>query len=623
MPPYTCLSGQHCFHSNGACCGCGLKQTDADVMPFLHNRHPRTQKARGVKALGLTATIVQSEQDVERALSHILPYAYGSGIFARPCPKTPRPGFVESRPVSNASDLLKVWCETQAADEEGEVLLMAKIPALFNACISPGLLTVGPGNDGATAGKDARTFPILNKVPQGMRALAIKSGVPKGQEPHVEVVYSHQGDEGTMVQVRSGPPMPAGASGTRWVPEKVTVSRVISPTDDLLAWEQLCKRATPGTVAYCPGASLGSHSGLHCIANNIPFLTEEAPEVGQVLEPTPAMEAPDITEMRRGIGAAIRQPLNHGAEARASIHAILYATHHAPALTGSAAFWLGYGAMLMYRYGLSAAMGEWRHRPEKLTQRDPTTAMSREQIYMMVLRPAKQSGWLQYERHLPNIARGYFVQAWGGAFGGPNWGRCAYSLFALQTALRKVCKLTTNSSPADIKRAHLALIASLNKALHQAHNGGWWLNKFGMTQSNLSAATEGRWEPLLEVAPNLYQVQRRSEKAKERTRNLVAAIRFGRRSEVRRKPFLAVGTVAPVETTSVSVPAGQKRWKATYRIKGGKSEHVSFFNLPEKARVKAGAEVDSTEKQTKEGYDLTIKFRGVSITGISYKTEVK
>src|SRR5439155_2578560 len=146
-----------------------------------------------------------------------------------------------------------------------------------------------------------------------------------------------------------------------------------------------------------------------------------------------------------------------------------------PALQGPAAWVVGYAAMVMYRYGLAAALGEWRHRPEKQQRQDITTGKLREQIYEVVVSPPKAGRWIHHERHLPYITQGYFTQQWGSAFGGANWGRCAYSLLALEASLKDVCKLSSTASPAAVEKAYGALLSSFNTAVHQAHNGGWWM----------------------------------------------------------------------------------------------------------------------------------------------------
>ena len=80
--------------------------------------------------------------------------------FARPCPLIPRHGFVDSRPVKNKADIKKLFDEIKAQDPDGEMILGPYFDKVdYNAVlVNSGMLSIGPNNDGATAGKSSISF---------------------------------------------------------------------------------------------------------------------------------------------------------------------------------------------------------------------------------------------------------------------------------------------------------------------------------------------------------------------------------------------------------------------------------------------------------------------------------
>ena len=123
---------------------------------------PRTQKARGIFLLAgmdsgwlsQKASLITNESQVGT-----VPWS-DSAMFARPCPVRPRHGFVESRLVHNRAQLLGVWKEATQEDPEAEVILMPFLKAKGNAVVTAKMIAIGPGHDGATAGKNCLEIPI-------------------------------------------------------------------------------------------------------------------------------------------------------------------------------------------------------------------------------------------------------------------------------------------------------------------------------------------------------------------------------------------------------------------------------------------------------------------------------
>ena len=116
-------------------------------------------------------------------------------IFARPAPVNPAHGFVDSIVVDSANQQRELWDSVKEADGGGELILTPYCQSTSNMVITPNCLSVGPGHDGATDGKD----PLLLNYPSNSDnwwKLPEESGIlpDSGKEPYVEVVQSrHNG----------------------------------------------------------------------------------------------------------------------------------------------------------------------------------------------------------------------------------------------------------------------------------------------------------------------------------------------------------------------------------------------------------------------------------------------
>lgn len=222
--------------------------------------------------------------------------------FARPCPLTPRHGFVESRLVTTQWDLAGIVKETYSVDPQAEIIFMPKLSGAYSGVATPSLCTIGGGNDGATGG-----HKVLARIPTPIPDVIknwnyLTSGVPQFFDdpaclkPNEDVVYVEAvEDEGYMVavQARQGPRLDGF---TDYIPKAMTVERVFAlggDTEeevpiDLLAWEEQVRdmrKSGEAVVVWAKGSSLSSHYAVHCIQNKIPFLTGETPpNVGDKLE---------------------------------------------------------------------------------------------------------------------------------------------------------------------------------------------------------------------------------------------------------------------------------------------------------------------------------------------------
>jgi hypothetical protein len=120
---------------------------------------PQTQKAKGIQGLSrahgmLPAQVKFPPLDKINVLPYEMPNTLAFPLFARPCPKVPRHGFVESRLGKNQVELLQVFGEARSADPEAEVLTMPQLTGRYSGIATNVGVTWGLGHEGATAGKE-------------------------------------------------------------------------------------------------------------------------------------------------------------------------------------------------------------------------------------------------------------------------------------------------------------------------------------------------------------------------------------------------------------------------------------------------------------------------------------
>ena len=328
----------------------------------------RTQKARGVAAVNDIQYILPPWVQPE-PFRAILPYSFPNHfefpLFARPCPETPRHGFVESRECYSIEDLLKVFAETHNQDKNGEVLIMRRLNGRASAVATEGGVTWGVGHDGVTGGKGTQW---MIPCPAGWFTKTIHGWDQRFRTDIKGAAYAeiveHDG-EPRIVQLRDGP-MVAKVSGN-WVPHAdYTVTDLITPLvsdlDDLLAWETQCKKAKKGTAVVLQSGGLTSHAAVQAITHGLAVVTNnKACSVGDVLQP----EHDQPKKLRRRDFLYMR---NAGKKRvfvdRASAAPLAISTLHAMPLWGREPHLLRLrilGAMTMLRLLAASCIGEDRH----------------------------------------------------------------------------------------------------------------------------------------------------------------------------------------------------------------------------------------------------------------------
>ena len=486
----------------------------------------RTQKAKGLGELCLFPDGINMWPCSHISAiygANVWPHEFHTRLpaFARPCPTTPRHGFVESRPVRYLDDALRVISDTLAADPNGEVIFMDIIPATVSGIMTNGGMVIGPGNDGATSGHGSYTVPApigaarwkdLWRPQIGDMPWSIKN------TPYIEWV-SGERDRVEIVQSRDGPESPASDN---YIPEDFTVRNVLNAGGDLLEWEETVKILTgeEGTVVYHPGGSLASHYAVHCILHRIPVFVTKFPEEGRryVAE----CEIPMWTErdykhlahaISLGTGLRCANSRSQANMAVAAMHAGVLWTpkDHLIDL-------LGIGVVYAARYIAAACAGEGRHFWDSGPGRfDPTVDKSKS-TYNRYDKPYNHHGDCHYKAwvdkntpwrsHLGALLatpdrdtvyeqafdwpwdklRGMldaltrdFEADWRRGYGGQPWVNVA-------TAGSKLVEAVDDFIATPSNDHRKAMISAWNYAINVAHNGGKVMTKWVSTAGMKSMA---------------------------------------------------------------------------------------------------------------------------------------
>ena len=454
--------------------------------PAHHSRHagnrpapaakdpngPQTQKARGIVALQKHSMLSKAFAAIALTEADAVSKAEGQGFpcFVRPCPITPRHGFVDSRVVKSAAEVVGVWGEAKKADPAAELIVMPYVNADFNMVWRPGLLAVGPGHDGATAGHDSISiFLQSGYTPKSgvWQAVAADAGVDQSKDdPFLEAVTSGSHDT-VITQVRAG--VKGTVTAPDWCPAAFTIGEVVTlddatkPTPDaMLDWEMRAKTLTPGYhVVHNPGGNLGDHWSVHAQLNGIAVVTSFTPKVGDVLPKLGIDLVPlDPSAIVWGfLGGAIGPSLKTdlGTRRRAVCAAIM-GVHHGLRMGGPAGVHIGASVAFILRLAQAAVWGEARHAEHK--------GLSREQVYKGVL-----DDWITGREGLGVKVTLMHTHHWGGGFGGKPWAAIGHATMDLDRAMIVLLQDPTEQHAIDV-------VARLNALVNLAHNNGWFLNKF-------------------------------------------------------------------------------------------------------------------------------------------------
>lgn len=467
---------------------------------------PRSQKVKGLVALRafhsdiysytkpLTClALLQSQDDIPQNM-----WAYE--VFARPCPSEAQHGYIDSRKLHTISEVKALLAQVLEDDPNGELLICYPIEARYNSIWTPGSLVIGPNHDGATQGKNTCTIPLAGVNPFDSNILQ-SAGIKKGNWPYVEVVHTQSMSghyQAYLTQLRDGLIMPSVQGN--YVPKDTTVLKVVHADPEKYkdtTWkvEMESYAGQPGVVVWYPGGAMTSHFAIHAVAGKIPILFDAtAPEVGSLLKKTSNSDITfDAKAMLKGFIAATKldlsteEPIPRALYGRAALGAI----HHSTAMTGEASKWIGMGAGILLRLGIAALQGEARHfarlHYHKETPRD--TIYRRSFDTPLSAHRAKAG-------RLINLFR--YGKWTSPSFGGLKWAYCGATVVEVLNAVQRLAVEQTEDSAS-------ALIKSLNLMVNQAHNGGWWFNKF-LAETDFDLLAQGQIGPVVASAPVFYQL---------------------------------------------------------------------------------------------------------------------
>jgi hypothetical protein len=394
-------------------------------------------------------------------------------MFARPCPLNPVHGFVESRPIKTYNQFLSLVDEVnqRKVDDILEILLMPTIKAEYSAIVTPNSITIGEGNDGATAGNRSVVINTPNTIVEYIvDKKVVKQFTKKNEVPFVEVVHGNLGQGSSsswVVQVRSGN-QPEGFSSD-FVPKDVVVQRVheVTTQTDLLVWKTTVENFTDGDVIYA--SSMSCHGAVHGVANKIPVITSHLPKAGEQLK---AGFVPPLDTQR------VATLLKYLLRTKDSIdyNRVLYGWKFAHTLAvnnhAGGEEVVAYCLYNLVMGGLAACLGEYRHaRGKKL--KGFTKSRGRSAIFKDTFENKKRAF-----STIHKVLLAFLSPRFSSGFGGQAWADCAQGTILLQRAIVDIIR---NPTEAVVNKA----IEAANNLAHAQHNGGILFNKFGNTTESV------------------------------------------------------------------------------------------------------------------------------------------
>lgn len=441
---------------------------------------PRTQKAKGIHAL---ATRGYLEHDVRFHKIETADPSKMVGQFVRPCPMTPRHGFVDSRMAETLEDAKRIIEETRAADDQAEFIVMPFMESKYSGIFTPGLLSVGLGHDGATAGTSSVSFPAIGKYPsinpEDNPSMFTDAGIKDSE--YIEILWEDQLSHPTPVQLRDGPRV---SQELDHITKKIKVKKVVKAEGDLLEWETKMKKVPAGTVVYHPNGSLASHYAIHAVLNKVPIVISFEPKVGDLLEPKTESKEINIDLVRAGFMYAQELEFTESKynEFQLAAKIMLASLHHISLWAGRYDFLIGIGMGFAYRLTIVAALGEYRHNRRRFKKNRDRDAIYEE---YWPLTSKKETS----ERMICAM-KSFACDKWGSNYGGEAWFTFAKHATDMLNHL-----ITGNVTEA---------IEAYNRCVNAAHNNGWAFNKF-CANHVMSEAAQNPVSVLLFAGPALHK----------------------------------------------------------------------------------------------------------------------
>lgn len=451
----------------------------------------KTQKAKGFLAMRESG-----ELDTPAFWAYSLPLTdedkgriaeRGIGTpFIRPCPTTPRHGFVDSRAINSFYELAQVEEETLAEDKNAELIVMEEISCAASMIITPYNVAIGPGHDGATQGNDSMLFPLAHVSlegasldPKSDNAAPLLATAGIDQTAYFEVLrnYATLSGKPQFVQLRNGPKPPAPFEGN-WVPQDTVVTGFISDNLSELDFEREIKTVKPGTVCLHEGGTAISHYFVHASENKVPVIMEGEVSIGDTLKKNVVELPVRVDRFAMGLEQGATIALDSSERYSALGCFALTMIHNASVLKSDyhGAHLLGCAVSILMRLAFTAILGEYRH--VRKGSRD------RHYIYMESLRDF-DSYW-NGRAEVTRAERSFLTsRRWGkmGAYGGKKWADCTTSAKALE---RAIVTFIRSRDAGDLSN----VIVAAHSTVNCAHNNGPFLSKF-IKSSCFDAASRG------------------------------------------------------------------------------------------------------------------------------------
>lgn len=423
--------------------------------------------------------------------------------FARPCPKVPRHGFVESTPVFGWSEAMRRFRDTIAEDKNGEMILMPMLTGRYSAVATGNQVTWGRGNAGVTSGHDRKTVTIPTPFDKINWNSLWAERAKITDTAYFEIVENK--GQTHLVQVRDGPEVPTSAN---FIPKAMIVKQVLDMSNlllpDLLEWEKQINalKDPTHTAVILPDMPLSSHYAVHAVQAGAAVITDDSPVViGDLLAPTknapPALKPGDFRKIAGAINHWNKLFLSmdlsdsRGKDFRfvQSLLSTTVGTIHAQHVWGNERYFLqlrGMAMSLLARFIVAGCVAEARYywstgpgrggsnkKPAMDWEAITGNAQfrgdsSRESIYQLVL-----NADLDELQEMAEAAEEDFSDDWrpGSNVGGESWRASAEAALKLVKAIKAFLRYpTTNKWNLCIKAA--------NVAVNAAHNNGRVLDKW-------------------------------------------------------------------------------------------------------------------------------------------------
>lgn len=443
-------------------------------------------------------------------------------MFARPCPLTPRHGFVESRIVTTLSEAKAVFDEARKEDPQAEMILMEPLSAKWSGVATSKGVSWGWGNDGVTSNTSRSVaIPTPATSPEHLKLANYHRfgqlshiGIMNGDDIYFELV-EHK-NLTRLVQMRAGPPQPTTKN---FIPRDTWVEKILHMDSyNLLDWEAIIlkHKNARGVVVHLPNTALSSHWAVHAITHGIPVYTEQYLELGRLLKEETLNVAPlapaDYDTIADHILRFSQMDFmgdhrdEHHWRRRSEMITTAFASIHAMPLWGPEPHLLamrGFAMAASMRFIAAASYGELRHwfgqGPGRHGRKFPCaligadTAYSfdisqtrdRTAVYEKLLMPA--STQVLYKA-LKCAEKGFRAYGWGdgenntrrhrgddttssSGYGGKNWANVARGGRDLASAVDSFLHYPSEA-------LWTRVVSTANIALHTAHNNGHCVNKW-------------------------------------------------------------------------------------------------------------------------------------------------